>query len=99
MKKLKRLLKSKEDVSNLINILISRIKEGEFNSLDGFVIGLIYANSKFIATLFLSDDKLPAMSDNSIQQLEQCIIWFTNNEDKIIEIYKKYEKIRNINPN
>jgi len=88
MKKLKRLLKTKEDVSNMINILISRIKEGEFNSLDGFIIGLIYSNSKFIATLLLSDDKLPAMSDNSIQQLEQCVIWLSNNEKKIIEIYK-----------
>lgn len=88
MKKLKRLLKTKEDVSNMINILISRIKEGEFNSLDGFIIGLIYSNSKFIATLLLSDIKLPAMSDNSIQQLEQCIIWLSNNEKKIIKIYK-----------
>lgn len=91
--KLKKKIKTKEDVLSLIDKLLICLKEEKTISdnkmIDGFMIGLIYSNSNYISNLFLNNIDFPPMSDNSIQQLEQCYIWLSKNEKKLIEIYNK----------
>jgi hypothetical protein len=91
--KLKKKIKTEEDMLSFVDKLIICLKNEETISdnkmIDGFMIGLIYSNSKYISLLFLSNIDLPPMSDNSIQQLEQCYIWISKNEKKLVEIYNK----------
>lgn len=87
MQLLKSKLKTKDQVKIFIDKLIIEVKKGDkYNSLDGFIIGLIYANSKYISYLLLNDHSLPYMTDNVIGQLEQCCIWLTNNEEELIKL-------------
>lgn len=87
MELLRKKIKTKAQVLSFIDKLILLVKDkSKYNSLDGFIIGLIYANSKFICSIILSDDTLPPMSDNAIQQLEQCVIWLSNNEKDLIKL-------------
>ena len=91
--KLKKKIKTEEDMLSFVDKLLICLKNEETISdnkmIDGFMIGLIYSNSKYISLLFLSNIDLPPMSDNSIQQLEQCYIWISKNEKKLVEIYNK----------
>jgi hypothetical protein len=91
--KLKKKIKTEEDMLSFVDKLIICLKNEETISdnkmIDGFMIGLIYSNSKYISFLFLSNIDLPPMSDNLIQQLEQCYIWISKNEKKLVEIYNK----------
>jgi hypothetical protein len=88
--KIKTKLNNKSDVQHLINLLIQKIKDKQSISedplLDGFIIGLIYCNSKYITTLLLTEDVLPPLTDNNIQQLEQVLIWITNNQNLLFDL-------------
>lgn len=95
---LSKVVKDKSDVRLLIDSLITRIKERypitDNPLLDGFVIGLIHANSGYIAHFFTctEDSSLPPSSDNTIQQLEQCVKWLINNEELLTRIVKEHKK-------
>lgn len=82
--------KSKQKFNNFIDKLIKRILEKKPISddamLDGFIIGLIHSNSGYVWASALTDMQLPPMSDNQIQQVEQCIIWLLNNQEKLNEL-------------
>lgn len=77
----------KEKFKLFIDKLIERVKNNEPISdnglLDGFIIGLIHSNSGYIWGLIFTEQVVPPMSDNTIQQCEQCIKWMINNEDKL----------------
>lgn len=79
--------KTKEKFRGFIDKLIERIKSNQPISdngmLDGFIIGLIHANSGFLYIMLMTESELPPMSDNVIQQLEQCVKWILNNEEKL----------------
>ena len=82
--------KSKSDFKVFIDNLIERIKDNnpisDNGMLDGFIIGLIHANSVYLWAMIFTDSDLPPISDNQIQQLEQCIKWLLNNEEEINKI-------------
>lgn len=93
MKKLKKLIKSEEEFETFKNILIQRIINNESISnnpmLDGFVISFITYN-KFVYDLFQYDfDEPQNVFDGTMQQLEQTVIWFINNEETLCKILKK----------
>lgn len=79
--------KTKEKFRGFIDKLIERIKSNQPISdngmLDGFIIGLIHANSGYLYVMLFTESELPPMSDNTIQQLEQCVKWILNNEEKL----------------
>jgi len=81
---------SKEKFRSFIDKLIERIKSNQPISdngmLDGFIIGLIHANSGYLYTMIFCESDLPPMSDNTIQQLEQCVMWLLNNEEVLNKI-------------
>jgi hypothetical protein len=81
---------SKEKFRGFIDKLVERIKLNQPISdngmLDGFIIGLIHANSGYLYIMIFSENDLPPMSDNTIQQLEQCIKWILNNEETLNKI-------------
>jgi hypothetical protein len=54
---------------------------------DGYIIGLVYANSGIISQLITTESQIPPLSDNVIQQVALCIAWLTENEDTISQIY------------
>lgn len=82
--------KSKDKFSEFIGKLIQRIKDNNPISdnpmLDGFIIGLIHANSGYLWTMLMTESNLPPNSDNTIQQLEQCVMWIMNNEKTLNKI-------------
>ena len=82
--------KSKQKFGKFIDKLISRILDKKPISddamLDGFIIGLIHSNSGYVWGSVLTDMTLPPMSDNQIQQVEQCIIWLIDNQEKLNEL-------------
>ena len=88
---LKKKIKSKEDYKVFESALLAVIKNNSAISdnpiLDGFIIGLIYSNSKYVVNMLLTQDQLPPLSDHNIQQLEQCLLWLHNNEKKLITIF------------
>ena len=93
MKKLKKLISSKEEFETFKNILIQRIIDNESISnnpmLDGFVISFITYN-KFVYDLFQYDfDEPQNVFDGTMQQLEQTTIWMINNEETLCKILKK----------
>jgi hypothetical protein len=75
----------KENFKTFIDKLIEKVKNNETISdnglLDGFIIGLIHSNSGYIWRLLFTEEVLPPMSDNTIQQCEQCVKWIINNEE------------------
>lgn len=75
----------KEKFKLFVDKLIERVKNNNSISdngmLDGFMIGLIHSNAGYIWALLFTEMELPPMSDNSIQQCEQCVIWIINNEE------------------
>ena len=77
----------KEKFKLFIDKLIERVKNNnpisDNGMLDGFMIGLIHSNSGYVWGLLFTEMDLPPMSDNQIQQCEQCIIWIINNEDRL----------------
>jgi len=79
--------KYKKDFLEFINKLTQRVKDNnpisENGLLDGYIIGLIHSNSGYIWALIFTDKDLPPMSDNTIQQLENCVRWIANNEKKL----------------
>ena len=88
---LKKKIKSKEDYKVFESALLAVIKNNSAISdnpiLDGFIIGLIYSNSKYVVNMLLTQDQLPPLSDHTIQQLEHCLLWLHNNEKKLITIF------------
>jgi len=82
--------KSKEKFRSFIDKLVDRIKNNipisDNAMLDGFVIGLIHSNSGYLYGMLFLDIDLPPMSDNTIQQLEQCVMWILNNEEILNKI-------------
>jgi hypothetical protein len=81
---------SKGKFRGFIDKLIERIKLNQPISdngmLDGFIIGLIHANSGFLYVMLFTESDLPPMSDNTIQQLEQCVKWILNNEELLNQL-------------
>lgn len=79
--------KTKDDFKGFIDKLIERIKVNEPISdnamLDGFIIGLIHSNSGYLWLVLFTEQETPPMSDNTIQQLEQCVKWILNNEKSL----------------
>lgn len=79
--------KTKDDFKDFIDKLIERIKVNEPISdnamLDGFIIGLIHSNSGYLWLVLFTEQETPPMSDNTIQQLEQCVKWILNNEKSL----------------
>jgi hypothetical protein len=79
--------RTKEKFSGFVDKLIQRVKDNNPISdnglLDGFIIGLIHSNSGYLWIMLFTESQLPPMSDNSIQQLEQCIKWIANNEEAL----------------
>lgn len=93
MKKLKKIISSKEEFETFKNILIQRIIDNKPISnnsmLDGFVISFITYN-KFVYDLFNYDfDELQNVFDGTMQQLEQTVIWIINNQETLCKILKK----------
>ena len=80
----------KENFKIFVNKLIKGIKSNDPISdnamLDGFIIGLIHSNSGYVWRLLFSESELPQMSDNQIQQCEQCVMWILNNEEVLNKI-------------
>lgn len=76
--------KTKEGFKGFIDKLIERVINNEPISdnamLDGFIVGLIHSNSGYLWLLLFTENESPPMSDNTIQQLEQCVKWILNNE-------------------
>jgi len=95
---LSKVIKDKSDVRLLIDFLIERIKQRypitDNPLLDGFIIGLIHSNSGYISHFFTctEESSLPPSSDNTIQQLEQCVKWIINNEELLTKIFKDRKK-------
>ncbi len=79
--------RTKEKFSLFIDKLIQCVKSNypisDNPMLDGFIIGLIHSNSGYLWGILMTDMDMPGMSDNQIQQLEQCIMWLINNEETI----------------
>ena len=78
---------SKDKFREFIDKLVDRVKSNKSISdnvmLDGFIIGLIHSNSGYLWVMLFTDSGLPPISDNTIQQLEQCVKWILNNEDEL----------------
>lgn len=78
---------TKKKFKLLVDKLIDKVKNNESISdngmLDGFIIGLIHSNSGYLWALLFTEMSLPPMSDNTIQQCEQCIMWIINNEETL----------------
>lgn len=53
--------------------------------IDGMIIGFIYSNFTIIREILLFNYSIK-MTDATIQQIEQTIFWFTNNEEKLLEL-------------
>ena len=77
----------KEKFKGFIDKLIERVKLNQSISshgmIDGYIIGLIYSNSGYLWAMLFTDSSLPPMSDNTIQQLEQCVKWILSNEEEL----------------
>lgn len=99
-KKLKRLVKTRENFQQLIDRLIIGVTEDKpfgdrmFTQRDGFVVGLFYCNANYIRIMITTDEYLPNASDNTIQQLQEIMIWMMRNEDNLVTLFKakEYEK-------
>lgn len=78
---------SKDSFRVFIDKLIERVKSNQPISdngmLDAFIIGLIHSNSGSLYFTLFTESQLPPMSDNTIQQLEQCVKWILNNEEEL----------------
>jgi hypothetical protein len=92
LEKIKKKIKSKEDLKKLLDILITRIKENKSISdnpmLDGFIISFMVSKESFVIDLFLSNH-MGHVLDGTLQQLEQIVIWINNNEDSLCNLFKK----------
>ena len=90
MKKLLKKIKTEPDYDMFCKILSDRIKENnpisENPMIDGMVISFILTTS-FSKDLFLQRN-MGKVLDGTIQKLEQIIIWCSNNEDKLCNIFK-----------
>ena len=94
LKKIKKLVKKKEEFQKLLDMLIIGIAEGKyfgdryFTAQDGFIVGLLYCNAGYIRILVTTDEFLPPASDNNIQQLQQILVWMIRNEDNLVTLFK-----------
>jgi hypothetical protein len=91
LEKIKKKIKSKEDLEKLLDILIIQIKENKPISdnpmLDGFIISFMVSKESFVIDLFL-DNYIGRVLDGTLQQLEQIVIWVNNNEDTLCNLLK-----------
>jgi hypothetical protein len=91
MNKLKKYIKTKEDFDKFLDILVNKVRNNESISdnavLDGFIISFIVIRSKFVRSLFL-DREIGRILDGTLQQLEQIVKWFCNNEKELIKLIK-----------
>ena len=91
MQKLKKHIKTKENFERFLDILVSKVRNNESISdnamIDGFIISFIIVRSKFVQSLFL-DKEIGRILDGTRQQLEQIVLWFSNNEKQLIKLMK-----------
>ena len=89
-KKIKKIIKTKDDYDLMMVILMDRIFNNKPISangmLDGAIIGFM-VSVKFTRNLFTGDD-MGRVLDGTIQKLEQIIIWINDNEKRIVNIIK-----------
>jgi hypothetical protein len=94
MSKFIKSLGNRNNMSKFVDMLILSIKNEinlgwELSPIDGFIIGLIYNNSGILREVYSGYGSLT--TDNVLQQLEQCTIWISNNEKKLIKSYNSYK--------
>lgn len=91
MKKIRKLIKTNDDFQKLLDILINRVKNNIPISnnamMDGLTISFMITKDRFTRDLFLNNN-LGKVLDGTMQQLELIVIWVTNNEDILCDIYK-----------
>ena len=91
MKKIRKLIKSKEDFDNMMKILSERITDNTPISsnpmLDGFIIGFIFSTYDFTLDLFLNKN-MGHVLDGTLQKLEHITKWVINNENELCQIIK-----------
>jgi hypothetical protein len=92
MKKLQKLIKTKKDCEDFIDLLINQAKENKPISnnpmIDGMIICFFLCNRLFIIDFFTVGLK-GRLLDSTKQQLEQSFIWLINNENKLCELIKQ----------
>ena len=91
MKKIRKLIKTNDDFQKLLDILINRVKNNipisNNDMMDGLTISFMITKDRFTRDLFLNNH-LGNVLDGTMQQLELIVIWVTNNEDALCNIYK-----------
>lgn len=91
MKKIRKLIKTNDDFQRLLDILINRVKNNMPISnnamMDDLTISFMITKDRFTRDLFLNNN-LGKVLDGTMQQLELIVIWVTNNEDVLCDIYK-----------
>ena len=92
LSKLKRHIKTFEDLNVLKTVLMNRLLINSPISnngmLDGLIIGFIVNKDKYVFSL-LRNQNLGRVLDGTIQQLEQIVIWMINNQDSLCQIMKE----------
>ena len=91
MKNITKRIKSKDDLTKLINALVLRITENkpisENPMFDGFVIAFLIKNEKFVLSFILNPKNESRILDGTIQQLKIVFNWLNDNEITICEIF------------
>jgi hypothetical protein len=91
MDKLLSKIKSTEDFKRFCEVLTKRMEDGDPISdnamIDGMVIGFILTSGICVEEYFLQKH-IGRLWDGTIQKLENIIIWCTNNEEKLCDVYE-----------
>ncbi len=91
MDKIRKEIKSMKDFDNMLMILSNRVSSNKPISnngmLDGVIIGLMFANTRFTLDIFLGKN-MGRMMDGTIQQIKQIYTWLRENEDALCDIIK-----------
>jgi hypothetical protein len=89
MKKLKRLIKTKEDVNRLMTILSDRVKNNQPISdnamYDGLAISFLILRENIFFDIF-REEYSGRLLDGTIQQVEVGIHWLIDNEDSLVKL-------------
>lgn len=85
-----KLVNTSKRFDKFVNILVQRVKDNEAVSdnavLDGFIISFLVLRAKIIKEMWLGQEA-GRLLDGTIQQIEQVLLWISNNEEKLIKIY------------
>jgi hypothetical protein len=86
-----KLINTSKRFDKFVKILVNRVKENKPISdnavLDGFIISFLVVREKIIKTMWLGKN-VGRLFDGTIQQIEQVMLWVSNNEEELIKIYK-----------